>query len=120
MDRLIGSIMDQVKFSNGITLRHQTNSQFTLNVLRINIGNVIAKNSSESSDDDSVTPLEQPDAANANFEPLFIQTDANFRGNVRNVDIAGQFYHFSLQHLSDNESQYDDSLQSINRISSGP
>ena len=38
---------------------------------------------------------------------------------VGNIDIVVQFYGLSLQHPSDNESQYDDSLKSTNSISSG-
>ena len=39
---------------------------------------------------------------------------------VINVDIIAQFYDWSLQHPSYNESQSDENSQSINRISSGP
>ena len=39
---------------------------------------------------------------------------------VVNLDIVAQFYDLSLQQPSDNESEPDDSLRSINRISLGP
>ena len=90
-DRRIGCIMDQVKFPNDITISQQANNQLNLDVLRKHIASVIDNNTSGSSDNDSVTPLEHPHAANENIEPLVIQTDANFRGNVGNVDIVAHF-----------------------------
>ena len=56
---------------------------------------MIDNNTIDISDKESVPTLEQTHAANANIELLVIQTDANLRVNVGNVDIVAQFYDLS-------------------------
>ena len=68
--RLICCIMDKVKFPNDVSLRQQANILLTIDFVRNIIENVIANNASDRSDYDSVTPLEQSNAANANDYPL--------------------------------------------------